>query len=207
MKRTPILLLFFFIFLTACECDDVFCPAFLTEHLAYVPPPEDSSIQFINGKGDKINFNLEDQEFSARYVNPAEGSKIKKCTTKPCDNTFYRMQARSNEGRNGSKLMIAMLHTVTSTKTSAYDARLQYVLFDFENTFSFLPSYAASATKDTTLPSVSFPNGTYAKVLRQEIDTMGTGNKNQQIWRVYLTAEKGIIGFEDRFTHSLFYLK
>ena len=202
--KTLIALACFSTLLSGCDCS-CDCPAFDSALLAYMPYNVGDSIRFTNGSGTNISFGVVAKITSEGYHD--EGKKETLGCGKVICKADGHMTARSLTSRNGSDSLNLSFYEgyldeagYNSYVTPKYPS-LTVLDFTMQTTSN---KDLVSGQSTTTYASFTLGSHNYSNVVVYTLDTMSV---SPSVWRVYLSKDGGVLGFDDRRTQSLFYLR
>lgn len=194
------------ILLTACD-KKVECPGFDANNLKLMPYQDNDVITFTDGVKD-ISFTVGYKEYSEAYraecgPDGMLGSICPDCSTKA------EMIAYSDEIRNNAKQLHVILETTTSYGNTHEVMKFQVLDFPGDATSFTELSANSNYYHDSTIHTLNVNGKSYENVRVHTLDTLNSWSDfdKKDIWRVYLTNMKGIIGFSDRQTQSTYFLK
>jgi hypothetical protein len=201
------------VLLNACksDCPNITCTSLDIKYKVWLPYNINDSIKFINNLGTEFLFRTKSIESSTESTQkcwpvPYGGCVCAQCDIKPHYCNLLSSDTSRKEFINGQQNTIiynGIDVLVTSYNSNSEYVNLIYHVLDQYNSFVISPQIVYQADY-SILPTYTIGSKTYTDVIVHQTDT-SIVNYIGFVWKSFYNKQYGVIAFEDRKTHSLFY--
>ncbi len=184
---------------TSCGTHTKDCPTL--RDLSWIVYNNNDTIRFTNANHSEISFVVNIKGQSASYTEDCE---------KESGNTYYCKPCYANAGATGnsdsSRNQKFQISISTGNTDGGPNEGIYYVILDGFGSFSIngtstiVPNQYMTGQMYNTL---TLGGTTYTDVYAGQQDTLTS--PGVMVWKSYYNKQYGILGFEDRQTHTLFY--
>ena len=193
------------VFFYSCNCDKIInCGSLSSDALVILNANQNDTIAFVNSAGLHLLSIVNGRTVSAPYELKACRHSGLGCSCDYQCAALGSMLTYTDSGINGiNKYSIEIAESSVSNRRT-YSV-LTYRISGFSAQIELLNSQLYPG--DSLLSLVQLGNVSYTNVYVHQIDTMNNAFQNIPVLKGYFTKTKGLVGFVDKLSKTLFYLE